>query len=141
MSLGDALADVMLEGRAAGAESAASWAAADASRARSAQAEAELDLYKQQLQTNNWKKHAQELEQLLAVRTAQTSAGLIVVNAMIKVMEAMQPDQREQFRASVAQIARARMQQLDSARCNGPAHMSIQNAFSTAPQNQQLKII
>ena len=141
MSLGDALADVMLEGRAAGAESAASWARADASRARSAQADAESDAYKQKMLTQAWKEHAKKLEQVLAERTALTSAGFIIINAVIKTMETLPPAQRESFRDHVAQLSRARMQKLDGERGNGPNHVSIESSFRSESENAILKIV
>lgn len=141
MSLGDALADVMLEGRAASAESAANWARADASKARSALARTEVKAHGLQVEARQWKEYAKELEAVLAKNTALASGGLIIVNAMIKVMESLPPVQREQFREQVTKIARNRIQTLDSENRHVDGRVSIESALRSDSVNSALRVV
>lgn len=141
MGLGDALADVMLEGRAADAESSSARARVDLSRARSALADQELETYKSEKDAANWKKWALNLDNELIDTKALCSGSLIVINAMIKVMERMQPEQREKFRDSIAQISRARIQELDAEYAGKKGYSSIANAVESRDMNKILGIL
>jgi hypothetical protein len=136
--MGDAVADALREDRAAGAESAAVRAQAEASRVRG-------ELHTQEKRATSFSRDAQmcakDLEKALAESTALASAGLIVINAMIKTMETMKPDQREKFREQVAQLARARMQKLDTDRVHGDHHVSIEHTFAAREQSKLLGIV
>ena len=140
MGMGNALADALVADWAAGAEAAAVRARAQASKAKD-------DLHKQERRATTsardaqmWEKHARELEKALAESTALASGGLIVINAMLKTMETLQPEQREKFRDQVAQLARARMQKLDNERVHGEHHVSIEQTFGTREQGKILGI-
>ena len=141
MGMGDALADAMLEGQAASARSAANWARADASRARSDLARTEVKAYGHQVEAKLWKDYAKELEEVLAKNTALASGGLIIVNAMIKVMESLPPAQREQFREQVTKIARTRIQTLDSENRNVDGRVSIEAALRSNSVNSTLRVV
>lgn len=141
MGMGDALADVMLEGQAASARSAANWARHDASRARSNLARTEVAAQGYQVEARQWKAYAQELEAVLAKNTALASGGLIIVNAMVKVMESLPPAQREKFREQVTKLARDRIQTLDSENRNVEGRVSIETALRNDAVNSTLRVV
>lgn len=144
MGIANALADVLLEGRVSRAKSNARFAEDDASDANSRADDAETDLRKEKRKTRALQERVNFLEQSLAETKATCSAGLVVVNAMVKVMESMSTDQREQFRAEVAKLALARMRVLDEQKGNavaGIAHASIEKAFAAKAANQILRIV
>ena len=143
MGMGDALADALREDRAAGAESAAIRARAEVGSVKSELQRQVRRAGSLEQDAKMWENHAKKLEGALAETNALASAGLIVINAMIKAMETMRPDQREAFREKVANLARARMQKLDEERAFGPKHVNIEGAFGryADEQNKLLGIV
>jgi hypothetical protein len=141
MGMGDAVADALREDRAAGAESAAVRARVEASNSKNEAQRQTRRADGLSHEAKMWERHAKHLEEVLAQRNAMASAGLIVIDAMIKTMETLAPDQRERFRDHVAQLARARMQKLDADMVNGPTHVSIARTFGADPQNKVLGIV
>ena len=132
-------ADAMLEGRAASAESAAAFAAADATHARNMQRDAEE--HAERLH-KKWAAYARGLEDSLKNMVAEASGARIVVHAMLKVMETeMTPIQREQFRQAVVSKARARILEVDQGIQNDPGRSSIAARFKELPENSKLGII
>lgn len=141
MGMGDALADVILEGRVARADSRAAHANADAAEARRELSNTQVGALKTQIEARMWKDYAKELEATLANTKALASAGIIVVNAMVKVMESMPASQREQFRENVARIARERIRTLDENGKNVEGRVSIEKALRNDAVNSSIRIV
>lgn len=133
------VADAMLEGRAAGAESAAAHAWADADHARSMLSQAEA--HTEQLH-KKWQKYTKELEEALKERTAQASGALVVIDAFMKAIETeMTPTQRERIRQIVVSKARSRIWELDEESKSNPRRASIADNFKKLPTNQEIGVI
>jgi len=129
----------MMEGRAAGAESAAAFAAADADHARSMQRRAEA--HADRLHAK-WKKYTQELEETLKDRTAAGSGALVVINAFLQALETeLSPTQRERIRQIVVSKARSRILELDEMNKSDPERSSIAENFKKFRANEVLGVI
>lgn len=141
MGMGNALADALVADRAAAAEAVAVRARAAESNAKEALQRQTTRVGALELEARMWEKHAKHLEEVLAQRNAMASAGLVVIDSLVKAMETLPPAQRERFREHLAQSARARMQKLDEDRVNGATHISIVKTFAADPQNGALGIV
>ena len=133
------VADAMLEGRVAGASSAAAHAAAEAEHARSMQRQSEAHAERVH---EKWKKYTRELEEVLKERTAQTSGALVVIDAFMKAIETeTTPIQRERIRQAVVSKARNRILELDEKNKSDPGRSSIADNFRKLPTNQEIGVI
>lgn len=73
--------------------------------------------------------------------TALASAGLIVINAMLKAMDDLpDPVMRERFRERVSQLARNRMREVDAQPSEVKDRKSILNEFQGQPEARLLGI-
>lgn len=147
MSLGEGvsigLAIANEQNRAAAAESAArrAEAAADTAERRAGNSH-ELSINALQMM-HKWKARAQENEELAVLNAREATAGLIVMNAVLKAMEDIPPNIREKFFKDVVSIAGARMDFLDSrdsalAKQGGYAFTPIRGTFAKRIQYEQL---
>jgi hypothetical protein len=139
------VADGMLQGRAIRAESAASGAALALNNARR-QAGRDVDLAEQKSVTNLkamelWRAKAMELDALSKKNAAIGSAGLIVMNAMIKIMEQMPGDQREKFRDQLVQLSRKRILEVDNESKGRPDFLDVEAHMKELHQNKVLGVV
>ena len=102
MSMARGMADAMVSGRAAAAESDAAFAADRASMAEARASGARIRAARAEQEAAGWKAEAERMTKLCAERAADASAGLIVINAFIKYMETMPVQEREKLRQFVA---------------------------------------
>ena len=144
MSMARGMADAMVSGRAAAAESDAAFAADRASMAEARASGARIRAARAEQEAAGWKAEAERMTKLCAERAADASAGLIVINAFIKYMETMPVQEREKLRQFVAHASLKRMRELDADmefRKRNPVYPSIEAAFKgLAKQNDYLKI-
>ena len=144
MSMARGMADAMVSGRAAAAESDAAFAADRASMAEARASGARIRAARAEQEAAGWKAEAERMTKLCAERAADASAGLIVINAFIKYMETMPVQEREKLRQFVAHASLKRMRELDADmefRKRNPVYPSNEAAFKgLAKQNDYLKI-
>ena len=144
MSMARGMADAMVSGRAAAAESDAAFAANRASKAEARASGARIRAARAEQEAAGWKAEAERMTKLCAERAADASAGLIVMNAFIKYMETMPVQEREKLRQFVAHASLKRMRELDADvefRKRNPLYPSIETSFKgLAKQNDYLKI-
>ena len=144
MSMARGMADAMVSGRAAAAESDAAFAADRASMAEARASGARIRAARAEQEAAGWKAEAERLQKLSGERSSTISAGLIVINAFIKYMETMPVQEREKMRQFVAQASLQRMRELDADedfRKKYPLYPSIETSLKgLAKQNDYLKI-
>ena len=145
MSMARGMADAMVSGRAAAAESDAAFAANRASMAEARASGARIRAARAEQEAAGWKAEAERMTKLCAERAADASAGLIVMNAFIKYMETMPVQEREKLRQFVAQTSLQRMREIDSDpefRKNNPHNPPIEQRFKElSRQNDYLRVV
>ena len=109
MSMARGMADAMVSGRAAAAESDAAFAADRASMAEARASGARIRAARAEQEAAGWKAEAERMTKLCAERAADASAGLIVINAFIKCRI---PDDRIDSRRYPLFMARAVLKEL-----------------------------
>ena len=141
MSFARGMADGQLIGRAMRAESGASSANAavdDAERlARWESDRADSAVSNSHL----WQKEVLRLRALLKEANGAASAGLIVMNAVIKVLDEMSPVERDQMKERLVNISRARIILRDNEMRNTPAFLDIESQMRQLPENRALGIV
>ena len=100
MSMARGMADAMVSGRAAAAESDAAFAADRASMAEARASGARIRATRAEQEAAGWKAEAERLHRRIEERSSTVSAGLIVINAFIKYMETMPVHEREKCASS-----------------------------------------
>lgn len=143
MSFSRGVADGMLEGRAAAAEGAASFAQYEALDANRRASKAQANSQQVTQIALEWKQHAAALKQVLDERTATASAALVVLNSLIDVIKQLPPSQQQVFKMKLAETARNRMREIDAEPQNkqNPSYKSLQSSFAKVPSNSELRIV
>lgn len=145
MSMARGMADAMVSGRAAAAESDAAFARSLASTAEAQASGARIRAARAEQEAAAWKAEVERLQKLGGERLSTISAGLVVINAVIQYMETMPPTDREKMRQFVAQASLQRMREIDSDtefRKKNPYNPSIEARFKELTrQNDYLKVV
>ena len=145
MSMARGMADAMVSGRAAAAESDAAFAADRASTAEAQASGARIRAARAEQEAEGWKAEVERLQKLGGERSSTISAGLIVINAFIKYMETMPAQEREKMRQFVAQASLQRMREIDSDpefRKKNPHNPPIEQRFKElSRQNDYLRVV
>lgn len=141
MSFTRGIADGQLIGRAMRAESGAASANAAADDAiRLARGEAEKAATAES-NAQRWRKEALRLNSLLKDANGATSAGRIVMNAMIKILDEMSPAERAQMKERLVNLSRARIILRDNEMRNTPDFLDIESQMRELPENKILGIV
>ncbi len=145
MGLGNALADVMLEGRVAGAESQAHWAGVrqrDAEdRFKRNMHQAEIDLIKAKGEIAALRATVEQQRQALNIQGAQSLCAQAMVSGFVMLMfKSKDHPLLERVRAGIALEAKKIMETHDQRNSHNQEWVSLVETCKKLPLNNDLKV-